>query len=243
MNWKLFFLLLFISVGSFAQVQRKTSYNDLVWFGDFSKGVLNEKWSVYFDVGLRRSEWLNKWSQTLIRPGLTFHLNKDVSITAGAAYFNHYAESCVRPEYRGWEQLLFTKSFGRFLISHRLRAEQRFNRVVEANEVLDEFKYNNRYRYQLGLQLALNKSVIEDRTVYLSFADEIMLNSGREIAYNYFDQNRLSIGLGYKWTDLFNLTVSYMNVFIHKSQPATYEKNNVLVINVYHKFNLVRKQG
>lgn len=241
MKARIIFLLLIISTISFAQIQRKTSYNDLVWFGDFSKGKLNNKWSIYFDFGLRRSEWLNKWSQTLARPGLTYNLNKDVSITAGVAYFNHYTASCIRPEYRGWQQLLFTGSYGRAKINHRLRAEQRFNQVVAGSDLVDDYKYNNRYRYQLNLLIALNKRSIENNTLYLSFADEVMINSGKEISYNYFDQNRLSFGIGFKSNELFNVIISYMNVFIQKNQVATYEKNNALVLNIYHNFDFRKK--
>jgi hypothetical protein len=236
MKAKIMFILLLVPFFSFAQPQRKTSYNDQVWFGDFSKLKLNDRWSIYFDFGLRRTEWLNKWSQTLVRPGITGQLNKNVSITAGVAWFNHYTQVVIRPEYRGWQQLLFTESYGRLKLSHRLRAEQRFNQVIIANELADDYSYNSRYRYQLSLQLALNKPSLQDGTLYLTASDEVMMNSGKEITYNYFDQNRLAVGIGYKLNKILNVSLSYMNVFIQKNAVATYEKNNVLIINVYHEF-------
>ncbi|MFL5764724.1 MAG: DUF2490 domain-containing protein [Bacteroidia bacterium] len=226
-----------------AQPQRKTSYNDQVWFGDFSKLRLNEKWSIYFDFGLRRTEWLDKWSQTLVRPGITRQLSPNVSVTAGAAWFNHYTTSVIRPEYRGWEQLLFSEVYGRVKVSHRLRAEQRFNQQVVKDELIDNYNYNSRYRYQLALQVALNKPSIGDNTIYFLVSDEVMMNSGKEITYNYFDQNRLAAGFGYKLNSAFGVTLSYMNVFIQKNAIATYEKNNVLVINLFHEFSRKDKKN
>jgi long-subunit fatty acid transport protein len=235
MRTKAFILLVLLPLFVTAQ-SRRITHNDQVWFGDFSKIRLNDKWSVYFDLGLRRTDWLEQWSQTVLRPGITRKLNSNVSITAGLAWFDHYTSTVIRPEGRGWQQLLFTESFGRLKLSHRLRAEQRFNQAIKGGELVDDYNYNNRYRYQLSLQFALNKPVLQDRTAYIAVSDEVMLNSGKEIAYNYFDQNRLAAGIGYKWNDSFNVLVSYMNVFVQKNAIATFEKNNVLVINVYHEF-------
>ena len=241
MKTKFFILLFAASTITYAQTPRKTTYNNLVWFGDFSKVKLNDKWSIYFDFGLRRADWWNKWSQTLVRPGITYTVNGNVSITAGVAWFNNYTTKYVRPEYRGWQQLLFTETYGRIKVNHRLRAEQRFNQVVVKDKLVNDYKYNNRFRYQLNVQIALNKKSIEDKTLYLNLADEVMVNSGREISVNYFDQNRLSAGVGYKLNDLLNVTVSYMNVFVQKNQVNTYENNNVLVLNLYHNFGFRKK--
>lgn len=238
-----FIILLFVaSTVTYAQTPRKTTYNNLVWFGDFSKVKLNDKWSIYFDFGLRRTDWLNKWSQTLLRPGITYTVNGNVSITAGVAWFNNYTDKYVRPEYRGWQQLLFTETYGRIKVNHRLRAEQCFNQMVVKDKLVNDYKYNNRFRYQLNAQIALNKKSIENRTWYLNLSDEVMVNSGKEISVNYFDQNRLSAGIGYKLNDLLNLTVSYMNVFVQKSQANTYENNNALVLNLYHVFDFRKKE-
>jgi hypothetical protein len=212
--------------------------NNLVWFGDFSKLKLNEHWSVYFDFGLRRTEWLSKWSQVLIRPGITYSFNENVSFTAGLAYFDHYSAGIVRQEFRGWEQLLFSERIGRLKITHRLRAEQRTNQYVENGLLTETYKYNNRYRYQLGIQLPLNHATLENKTVYLTVSDEAMLNSGHGIVYNYFDQNRAAAGIGFKFNELLNISVSYMNDYIQKNQPGAFENNNVIVLNLYHNFKV-----
>ncbi|MGZ4116492.1 MAG: DUF2490 domain-containing protein, partial [Bacteroidia bacterium] len=225
MKTKFIILIFFISASSYAQTApRKISYNNLVWFGDFSKINLNDKWSIYFDFGLRRTDWLNKWSQTLVRPGLTYALNANTSITAGVAWFNNYTSTYIKPEYRGWQQILFTENYGRVKVNNRLRAEQRFNQNVVKDKLVNTFVYTNRFRYQLNVQVALNKPNIDYKTLYLVFADEVMINCGKEVS-NYFDQNRLSAGVGYKLNDLFNITISYMNVFVQKSTINTFENN------------------
>lgn len=235
----LVFVLSFISLYSFGQ--KKIAYNNLVWVGDFTTAKLNERWSFYFDFGVRRTEWLEKWSQVLVRPGLTYHFNKSVSATGGVAYFSHYTSDYIRPEGRGWEQLLFSETYGRFKISHRVRAEQRFFQRVVDNKLMEDYNYNNRFRYQLGIQVALNKSAMGDKTLYLSMADEIFINSGKEIVGNYFDQNRASIGWGYKWNEKLTIQVSYMNDFIQKAKVDHFENDNVLVFNIFQNLDFRKK--
>jgi long-subunit fatty acid transport protein len=233
------FLCIFVFFVSFLGAQTRTiKKNDLVWLGDFTKVQLNKNWSVYLDCGLRRTEWLNKWSQILVRPGITYNLRENVSITAGFAWFDHFSGSLARKEWRGWQQLLFTENYGRLKVSHRLRVEQRFNQTVENNRLTDVYRYNTRYRYHLSVQMPLNKRSLQDRTLYIGLSDEVMINSGREIIYNYFDQNRAAVGLGYKWSEKLNVSICYMNDFIQRNQARTFENNNVIVINFYHNFKL-----
>ena len=230
-----------MSISVFSEAQKNVTYNNMVWFGDFTKAKLNDKWSIYFDFGFRRTEWLNKWSQVLVRPGITYNLNSNVSATAGVAYFSHYSSNYFRPEYRGWQQLLFSETYGRVKVNHRLRTEQRFNQKVVSNELIYDYNYNNRFRYQLSFQAALNKKQIENNTLYFSISDEVFINSGKEISNNYFDQNRFAVGLGYKLNERLNIQMSYMDIFIQKAKLDSFENNNVLVINVYHNFDLKKK--
>jgi hypothetical protein len=53
---------------------------------------------------------------------------------------------------------------------------------------------------------------------FLVLNDEVHLNLGKEIVYNYFDQNRLFGGVGYQFTKGLNAQLGYMQVF---QQQAT----------------------
>jgi len=243
MKRSVFIFCLLFSIYINVNGQKAIAHNNLVWFGDFAKGKLNDKWSIYFDFGFRRTHWLNKWSQILVRPGITYNLNSNVSATVGVAYFSHYTPTYIRPEYRGWQQLLFSETFGRVKVNHRLRAEQRFIQKAAANVLIEDYSYNNRFRYQLSLQFALNRKLIESKTLYLAISDEVLINSGKEIVNNYFDQNRLAIGVGFNLNERLNILVSYMNVFVQKPKVDSFESNNVLVLNLYHNFDLKRKNN
>lgn len=51
------------------------------------------------------------------------------------------------------------------------------------------------------------------KTAFLFFNNEVHINAGKEIVNNYFDQNRLFIGLAYQFSAHLNAHLGYMNVF------------------------------
>ena len=61
--------------------------------------------------------------------------------------------------------------------------------------------FRTRYRYNLFINIPLNKQVIEPKTLYLSLYNEIFINGQRKIgngkSVTFFDRNRLYGALGY----------------------------------------------
>lgn len=217
---------------------KQIKYANSLWFSDFVKVDLNSKFAFYFDLSLRGSDWAEKWSQQIVRPGVTYKLNDRIGISIGIAYIRQYSGSVVRAEYRPWQQVYFSDNLGRIKIAHRVRTEQRFIQKVVDNKAINEYSYNNRYRYQLNVQIPLNKTQLTENTLYIGFSDEVMINSGREIVYNHFDQNRLSVGLGFKVSDKLNFFVSYTDIFLQKNKGNSFERTNVFALNVYHNFKV-----
>lgn len=230
----LFYILLAIDLTGLSSV---TSTNSL-WFSDVSKITLNKKWSVHFDIGLRGNDWANRWSQQLMRPGLIYKIDENWSISFGGAYFTHFSGSYFRSEYRGWEQAVFNTSFWRFVINQRIRIEQRFIQKYLEYEQSHEYVYTNRYRYQLQCVIPINNEKVIDHSFYAVLSDEIMFNSGKSIIYNAFDQNRLAIGIGYKWTNKFTISMSYIAIYNQKNKKDAIDKYNVLSLSLFHNLEI-----
>jgi|GEM_PF-2440200 hypothetical protein len=229
--------LLFSSFTLFCQNSIK--HSNSLWFSDFTKINFKKNWSFYFDFGLRGTEWAGKWSQQLVRPGVSYMVKEKVNITAGIAYFKHFSAGSYREEFRGWQQLLITNAVKRIKINHRLRIEQRsMENTIEGKK---SNTFTNRYRYMLQLQVPLNHASLNDRTWYVAISDEIMFNSGKEVVYNSFDQNRASIGIGYKQNDLFSAMLSYTDIFLVKNKRDSFEQTNVISLSLFHNIQIHEK--
>lgn len=249
LKYLFFYLLILLSGISAGQSSKQTIHTNFVWVNEYLKIKLNDKWNFYFDASYRTKDWLNHWNQVKLNPGLTYNVNTKISATAGFAYFLTYNPHYLISEYRPWEQIQYTHVIlPRVYVSHRIRVEQRLNQKVVTGQLTNDFAYNNRYRYQLGLKIFLSRDTahVGDKTIhiprinskafYIIISDEIMMNSGKEIVYNTFDQNRITGGLGYKLNKIIDISVTYMNTYIQKNTKNTFENNNVIVLNFYQNF-------
>lgn len=239
--WLVFFVCLVTGTGKGARGQAVKQVNDqsLVWLGYFNQTRLSDKVGLWLDVHARRIDWLERWSALAVRPGVTFYFPGKARLTAGYAYFNHYpplGERTIRREHRIWQQLSWTHGAGRWQVGHRIRTEQRFNRNI-TNDVLQfGYRFNHRFRYQLGVTYLLSGEAEKPGAFTVGVSDEILVNAGRQIRLNYFDQNRFTVALGYQLSKSSNVQVGYMNLF--QQLPAGYVFTNNHVARVYFLHNL-----
>ena len=81
-----------------------------------------------------------------------------------------------------------------------VRIDERFRTKVVDGELTNSYNFNWRFRYNIAFTFPLKGKVVQAKTPFLFFNDEIFINAGQNIVYNYFDQNRLFVGLGYQFT-------------------------------------------
>jgi hypothetical protein len=70
-----------------------------------------------------------------------------------------------------------------------------------------------------------------------------MVNLGKEIVYNYFDQNRFFIGLGYHVNSHDSIQLGYMNVFQQLTVGNRYKDIHAGRVFYFHNLDLRKKQG
>ena len=72
-----------------------------------------------------------------------------------------------------------------------VRLEERWRRKIkDADELADGYNFNYRIRYNFFFQVPITKKAYEKGSLTYVFNDELMINFGDQIVYNYFDQNR-----------------------------------------------------
>ena len=242
-------LLLLILVGpafSFAQT-KNISHAQQTWLGYYNLLRFNKKWELSTDLHQRTKEdFVSGQYQSIIRFGISYYLNDATKLTAGYAFVNYFPgdnhKKVSQPERRPWQQLQWHTKFGKNTLQQRIRLEERYRRSILNDSVLATgYNFNWRLRYNTILEIPLGKKMISPFSLIAS--DEINVNFGKEILYNYFDQNRFFTGLKYAFNTHNNVQLGYMNIFQQLATGNKYRVSNVIRIYYYQNIDLRKKKG
>jgi hypothetical protein len=97
---------------------------------------------------------------------------------------------------------------GRIMHTWRYRYELRWQ--YNPNE--DNYRYFTRFRFRYRIRIGINKAdFYENHILYAAISNEIGLNIGKNVTYNTFNQNRLYIGLGYRFLNAARIELRYVN--------------------------------
>ncbi len=196
------------------------------WTGIFSMVKTGKKTSLHTDVQWRSTDNIRGTQTLLLRPGINFHLNKKVILTAGYAYISNQRTigdvTGYAPEHRIWEQLIINHKVRTAAVSHRFRLEQRFiSKTVVVNNELehDGSLPAHRFRYFIRNIVPLKKQSSFKKGAFAALQNEIFVNIGNNDNVNgkFFDQNRLYLAAGYRLGEKADLETGYMNQYVSGS--------------------------
>lgn len=208
------------------------------WLGYLNQTKLSKHWGIWFDVHTRRTgNFLDRWSMHVVRPGVIYYPSDNIRVVGGYAFARLYAQTTPAPtrtEHRPWQQISIDTRYGRLLTTQRLRVEERFIQRTSGTDLLDTYSFNWRFRLMLTLQYPLTQSATARHVPLAVFQNEVMVNAGRQITYNVFDQNRLFVGITYPFTKTLSVQAGYMNQFIQQPSGNAFVSNHVARIFVIH---------
>ncbi|HSF44692.1 MAG TPA: DUF2490 domain-containing protein [Chitinophagaceae bacterium] len=245
----LFILLAMMVLSRYTSGQSRKIYQhyEQIWFQYFNQTRISEKWGLWFDAGYRTKDDLVKGTSTLLaRVGAIYYLNQGTRLMGGYAFFNAYPlEDTIKiaqPEHRLWQQVQFQVEHPKLTMTNSIRFEQRWRQKIVAPDKYDNaFNFNYRLRFGINLQYPLRHKKNEKGDLSLVFGDEVMLNFGQQIVYNYLDQNRLFGGFKYYFNPDNSLVMLYMNSYSQTNVRALYRVFNVVRLSYLHNIN-VRKE-
>jgi hypothetical protein len=241
--------ILFTGSG-FSQNNRGTENNSIGWYAFFANYKLDDKWSVHGEFQWRRTDWISNPQQNLYRVGVNYKIHPQVTFRVGYAFADTYnygeqpiAGNGIRfPEHRIYQMALINNPIGKVLLSHRFMLEQRWvGRSLDPNATkADESVYLNRIRYMLRADLPLDGPTLDDKEPYLAIYDEIMIGFGKNVNQNIFDQNRLGILVGYRFSGSVRIDGGYFNQILQFGRLVNgknyFQNNQGLIINSFFNF-------
>lgn len=231
---KPFLFLIFILVCIFFPKLGRSQINEDqlgAWYMYFFNTTFKEsKWGIQGDIQYRNWNLVGDLEQLLLRGGITYQPeNADIKLTLGYGNISTGAygvENSMTAENRVYQEALFPVQFGeRFYSNHRFRFEQRF---------VEDQGLRTRYRYNLFLNIPLNKTGMDEETLYFAFYNELFINGQRNIgngkSVEIFDRNRLYTALGFVIRKGFKIQLGIMN------QTTDNWKKNQLQLSLHQKF-------
>ena len=240
-----FFLFSLVLVLPSLQAQEKEILrSNQQWFSYANQTTLNEKWGFLADVGYRWKDAFSQASQYIGRIGMAYQLNANMRAIAGFAHLGFYDSAILgKVEFRPYQDWIIRHSYGKLGTTHRFRAEQRIFYTVVDGTITDERNFYHRLRYRFSLRMPLFSSSEKDcrRKLFLAVSDEILINAGKRVVYNVFDQHRFLISPILQWNQSFSVRLTYFNLFAGTSQPATYKAVHIFLLGLSQKLSLENK--
>lgn len=184
--------------------------------------LVKDKWSVLSDYSHRYSGLFEAKTQWIARAGISYNLKKNISVAAGYAYSEYFSVSGVRRENRPWQQVQLDHKVKQIKLNHRMRLEERYQTGG---------KFNYRLRYQALFLLPL----LPEQRLAVTLSDEFMLNFGKQVSGNQFDQNRLQLALQIKLAKHLFLAPAYLYSYQIQSNKKDFRNINILRTGLLYK--------
>jgi len=200
------------------------------WYMYFYNTTFKESpWGIQGDLQYRNWNLGGDLEQLLIRSGITYQPKKaQIKFTLGYGNITTGmigSSNVTSEEHRIYQEALYPVKFGnRIYTNHRFRYEQRF---VEGQDL------RTRYRYNLFVNVPLNKKTLEKKAIYIALYNEIFINGQREIGENnsveIFDRNRAYAAIGYVIKNGLSVQLGIMN------QTTDNQSKNQFQVSLHHR--------
>jgi hypothetical protein len=227
-NFLFLLVILLLQLNSFAQpTTKEVNEHTQSWVSVNSTMRLSNKFGMIADLHMRRTNFFADPSFYFARVGVDYWIKENLTAVLGygnmwvapsKAGWHHYAQ-----EHRIYQQLQMTSKIGKVGIMNRLRNEQRWQEKIANDKFTHHYKFTDRIRYLLSLNIPVFKNPHYPAFV---LSDELAVQFGKDVLYNTFDQNRIFVGIKQPVCKALSFDLGYMLLFQQKASGYQYDKNN-----------------
>ena len=196
------------------------------WLNVTATGSLKGKLMGWGEVQARFGNDVSRLSQSIIRPGIGYQVNKDLILWVGYGRITNHNIGPDVGEDRLWQQVSWTAGkLGRATVSTRTRMEQRF---VETGSDTG-WRLRHLFKYDLPLREGGTTNFVITSETFIALDDT---DWGARAG---FDQIRNFVGLGFKVAPKARLEAGYMNQYIDRRGP-TDQMNHIASANLLVRY-------
>ncbi len=219
--------------------------DEQLWFGYFQQGRLHKNWGYWLDLHHRtKNDFAKNLHMEIIRFGGTWYAKDNLRLTVGYAYVPQFPSltnmEFIRQEHRPWQQLQFVYSSKNFRAMHLLRSEQRLIEKTSGETIADGYVFRQRFRYNYMLIWIFKKKEFKQGSWGAVLNNEVFINAYSSDKVKVFDQNRAFAGFCYQITNVLQLQMGYLNVFL--LTPKRKEMAHGIRLFAYHTIDWRKKK-
>jgi Protein of unknown function (DUF2490) len=208
---------------------KQVNQNMHTWASVNATMHFSQRWGAIADFHVRRTSGVNDPSFYFVRFGANYWVKEKFTLAAG------YAHMWLPPAQPGWknysnenriyQQALAISSMGKTGLVLRLRNEQRWHQKMKNDSFTGNWRFTDRVRFLTSFTFPVSK---KPGKLSIVLADEILVQMGKEIVYNFFDQNRIFAGIRHNINKDWSFDFGYMNVYQQKSSGYQYDMNHTI---------------
>lgn len=137
-------------------------------------------------------------------------------------------------EDRVYQQISYNSGIRKLSVLHRFRNEQRWRETVQGGGLPTTTAFSDRLRYLISLTHPLYP---DPKWPQACLANEVLLQFGKTIVNNPFDQLRLFAGIRQTLGKGWSYDLGYMMVYQQKATGNQYDRNHTLRLFFYYTMN------
>lgn len=239
---KAFLFFILTSTIATAQTKKNIDHQNLLWTRYYNQLELNPKWSIHSEFDNR--VFLDSIVQNLfvVRVQGRRKISEQVELGAGLVYFSVATQDPKVnlgfniPEYRSQQDVTWKINWNKIGLNQRFQIEERFFQNSDRQGLTSGTTFFWRFRYRLQGEYTFWKK--EKQYLKAILYDEIMINAGKNVVYNTFDQNRIYASLQYGISSAVAIELGYMNSFQQRATGVDYFDRNIIRLSIFHKLKI-----
>lgn len=220
-----------------ANAQKQITNQSLFWVASVNTIRFNQHWGVVADFNYRTFDFMSHPYTYAIRGLGNYYFNENLTGGIGYAHFWTGAfktdDHPYSNENRITEQVQLNSKKGKFSISNRWRVEQRWQQKIVNNEKTNDYRFTDRVRYAISFIYSPFKN--KNLPSFTNY-EEVMIQFGKEVVYNTFDQARFSFGIRQTISPRLSLDLNYM--YIYQQQFSAYQYLQANTLRFYLNYNV-----
>lgn len=185
----------------------------------------NESWRGFLELQARVGADASQLKTAIVRPAIGYQFHPDWTVWGGyLAQFTSksYDADQYDAENRIWQGITYKHKFNNFTFEARNRMEERFL----ANNSDPEYRWRTRFRGEYVIP-STKVSIIGSEEIFFNLND----NGTNHAIQAGPDQNRAYVGIGYRFTDGFQIESGYLKNSVWGYNGKQDQNNDVWMTN------------